>query len=113
MVKPIANEKYEAILDSLLLSLPDVVAGEMFGCPAYYINRKLFACVYGDGVGVKLQEELAKDLPSKDHIVPFQPMGRVRMKEWIYISRSNSSDYGKGREIFRAAAKYVGSLNGK
>lgn len=31
----------------------------MFGYPAYYIHRKLFACVYGEGVGVKLPEDVA------------------------------------------------------
>jgi len=113
MAKPFANEEHRAVIDSLLLALPGVVAGTMFGYPAYYINRKLFACVYGDSVGVKVQEKMAKALLSEDYIVPFQPMGRARMREWIQINHSHSADYRQDIEIFKAAVSYVGSLKVK
>lgn len=113
MGKPVANEEHEAVLDSLLLSLPGVVAGKMFGYPAYYVNRKLFACVYGDAVGVKVREELAKILLLEDHVVPFQPIGKVRMREWVQINRSRSADYNLDMEIFLASLDYVRSLQNK
>lgn len=75
------NPEHRAILDPLLLRIPGVAAGKMFGYPAYYVNKKLFACVYGEGVGVKVPEEVATKLLSKRHIVPFQPLGKPRMRE--------------------------------
>jgi len=38
------NVEHKKILDSFLLKTPGVVSGKMFGYPAYYINKKLFAC---------------------------------------------------------------------
>jgi TfoX/Sxy family transcriptional regulator of competence genes len=113
MVKQIANEGHKAVLDSLLLSLPRVIAGKMFGCPAYYVNGNLFACVYGDGVGVKVPEELAKSLLSKGQIEPFQPKGKSRMREWVQINRSRSPDYRLDMDVLRAAYDYVGTLKNK
>lgn len=110
MGKASFNEEHKAVLDSLLLDLPGVVAGKMFGYPAYYVNRKLFACVYGDGVGVKVTEDLAKDLLSHEYIVPFRPMGRPRMREWVQINRACAADYKQDIDIFRAALSFVGNL---
>lgn len=113
MGKPIANDEHKTVLDSLLLPMSGVAGGKMFGYPAYYVNRKLFACVYGDGVGVKVPEELAKTLLAEKYIVPFQPMGKLRMREWVQINRSHSADYRLDMEIFRAAVNFVGTLESK
>jgi hypothetical protein len=53
MVGPSYIPEHKAVLDDFLLTLPGVHAGKMFGYPAYYVNKKLFACVYGEGVGVR------------------------------------------------------------
>jgi hypothetical protein len=82
----------------------------MFGYPANYVNRKLFACVYGGGVGVKVPKDLAKSLLSNDHIVPFQPMGKSPMREWVQINRECAVDYKQDLDIFRAALSFVGNL---
>ena len=93
MAKAIFNSEHKAVLDTLLLHLPNVAPGKMFGYPAYYVNRKLFACMYGNGVGVKVPEELAENLLTEEHIIPFQPMGKPRMREWVQIDRPYSADY--------------------
>ena len=95
----------------MLLAIPGVVAGKMFGYPAYYVNRKLFACVYGEGVGVKVPEEVATKLLSKQHIASFQPLGKPRMREWIQINRKGSADYRKDLDIFQASIAFVGRLS--
>ena len=46
------NPAHKEVLDDVLLQIPGVVGGMMFGYPAYYINRKLFACIYEEGVGI-------------------------------------------------------------
>jgi hypothetical protein len=112
MAEIIYEAKHKEVLDAMLLGLPGVRAGKMFGYPAYYVNNKLFACVYGDGVGVKVPENFAAELLKRPHIVSFQPLGKPKMKEWIQINRSRSEDYRLDLEIFQIALEFVGHLTG-
>jgi len=107
------NLENKRVLDSFLLKTPGVAAGKMFGYPAYYINKKLFACVYENGVGVKVPETNANELLSKKRIVHFQPLGRAKMREWIQINRDKSEDYLEDQEIFDISIKFVSSLANK
>ena len=110
MAKLIYNEKHKKVLDAMLLGLPGVRAGKMFGYPAYYVDDKLFACVYGSGVGVKVPEDFAAGLLKRPYIVPFQPMGKPKMKEWIQINRQRSEDYRNDLEIFQLSVEFVSNL---
>lgn len=101
------NRKHKEVLDALLLPVPGVVAGTMFGYPAYYINKKMFSCVYGEGVGIKVPEKVAASLVGRKGIVRFQPMGRKPMKEWIQINRKRSEDYRMDQEILKISIEYV------
>ena len=105
------NLKHKEVLDSILLELPGVVPGKMFGYPAYYVEGKLFACVYEEGVGLKVPEKMAEDLIGREGISYFQPMGRRRMKEWIQIDRASSDEYLKDRGIFEISLRFVSSLS--
>jgi hypothetical protein len=111
MDKSHSKTQRKAVLDSLLLESSGVVAGKMFGHPAYYINRKLFACIYGSGVGVKVPEELANQLLSRKQVAPFQPEGKPKMKEWVQINRPSPADYKKDIGIFRASIDFVRQLD--
>lgn len=110
MSKPNNEPGRKEVLDSLLLNMPEVMEGKMFGYPAYYINGKLFACIYGEGVGLKVPEEVANKLLSEEHIVPFQPLGKPKMREWIQINRSCSADYRKDKNIFLTAVEFVSQI---
>jgi len=105
------NAAHKEVLDSLLLKIPLVKSGKMFGYPAYYVGGKLFACVYGDAVGIKVPEVLAATLLHRDGITYFQPLGRRKMKEWIEVHRKRSEDYRNDSGIFDASIKYVSSLS--
>ncbi len=107
------NVEHKKILDSFLLKTHGVVSGKMFGYPAYYINKKLFACLYENGVGIKIPERKANELIGKKGIVHFQPLGRAKMREWIQINRERSVDYLKDQEIFNDSIKFVSSLGKK
>ena len=113
MAKTDFNPEHKKALDAMLLDFPGVAAGQRFGYPAYYINRKLFACVYGEGVGVKVPEDVATRLLSKEQVVPFQPMGRPKMREWVQINHASSEDYKLDRDTFLCAIEFVGALNKK
>lgn len=93
------NTTHKEALDSLLLKIPIVKSGKMFGYSGYYVGGKLFACVYGDAVGVKVPEVLAK-LLQRDDVTYFQPLGRRKMREWIQIDKDRSMDYSQESDIF-------------
>ncbi|HMK53934.1 MAG TPA: hypothetical protein VK444_04050 [Methanobacteriaceae archaeon] len=107
------NNKNKRILDSFLLEIPGVVSGKMFGYPAYYVKKKLFACVYEDGVGIKVPEDKANELIGEKGIIHFQPLGRAKMREWIQINRETPEDYLKDKEIFDISIKFVSKLTSK
>ena len=106
------NPEIKTVLDSLLLSSELVTPGKMFGVPAYYVGKKLFACVYENGVGLKVSAETAARLIGRDGISPFVPMGRRQMKEWIYLTRPTASAFLEDRALLESSAEYVASLQG-
>jgi hypothetical protein len=85
----------------------------MFGYPAYYVNNKLFACIYENGVGIKVPETKANELIAQEGVIHFQPLGRKKMREWIQINRTNSKDYLKDKDILDISLEFVSSLTKK
>lgn len=90
-----------------------VVPGKMFGYPAYYVDGKLFACLYEDGVGIKVPAADADTLVGRKGIVRFQPLGKGTMKEWIQINREESDHYLKDRHIFEKSIEFVSAKRPK
>jgi len=113
MAKVVFNPDHKAVLDDLMQQLPGVTSGKMFGYPAYYVHGKLFACVYGDGIGVKVPEEIANILLANVHVVPFQPMCKPKMRESVQINREASKDYKLDEDIFLCAVRFVDPLTKK
>ena len=108
------NQDHKAVLDDLLLDHPAVRSGHMFGYPAYYAGDKLSICLYEQGVGLKVPEATAKRLLEDDpNVIPFQPLGRRKMREWIQINLSQSEDYRQYRSVFEESIAFVLSLQGK
>jgi hypothetical protein len=110
MAKPKFNQNHKNALDSYLLDISIVDPGKMFGYPAYYVGGKLFACVFEEGVGVKVPEEMANELLKREDIVHFQPLGRKKMREWIQINKSKSEEYLTEKKIFDESIKFVAKL---
>ncbi len=99
---------HKAVLDDLLLDNAHVKAGKMFGYPAYYAGEKLCICLYEKGVGVKVPETTASDLLKRDNnIIPFQPMGKPKMREWIQINLKDSEEYRNYEDIFQTSINYL------
>ena len=102
------NPEHKAVLDDMLLGNPAIRAGKMFGFPAYYADRKLCICLYEQGVGVKVPEQTATRLLKDDkNVIPFQPYGKRKMREWIQINLSRSEDYRKYRSVFEESIAHV------
>jgi hypothetical protein len=101
---------HKDVLDSFLLKLSGVTAGEMTGFPAYFVGQKMFACICNDGVGIRLSTAEAANLQfSMGNVVAFEPRGRPSTREWIQINHDNSADYEKDLEIFKASIAFVRS----
>jgi hypothetical protein len=104
----VPNSSRKAQIDALLLQLPGVTAGKINDLDAYFVRDKMFACISGKGVGLRLPAAVATELRfSKDHVEPFQPGGSTSSREWIQIDRADAADYEKDLELFRASLEFV------
>jgi hypothetical protein len=98
----------KAQIDAVLLKLPGVSAGKINKLDAYFVSDKMFACISGDGVGLRLPVATATELQfSRDNIVPFQPGGMASTREWIQINRAEAADYEKDLELFQTSLAFV------
>jgi predicted DNA-binding protein (MmcQ/YjbR family) len=105
------SQNHKAVLDEMLLDDPRVKTGKMFGYPAYYVGKKLAICLYGNGVGLKVPENRAAALiEENENIIPFQPLGSRRMREWIQINLTDSKAYQEYRDVLEESLDYVFSI---
>lgn len=102
------NPNHKTVLDNLLLPHPLVRAGKMFGFPAYYVGRKLCICLYEEGVGIKLPASSVAGLLERDpNAIPFQPLGKPRMREWVQINLDDSEAYAQYEAVFHESISHV------
>ena len=74
-------------IDALLLKLPGASTRKINGLDAYFVSDKMFACISGEGVGLRLPAATATELQfSRNDVVPFQPSGVASTREWIQIN---------------------------
>ena len=98
----------KAQIDAVLLKLPGVSPRMINGLEAYFVSDRMFACISGQGVGLRLPVATATELQfSRDDVVPFQPRGLGTSREWIQIDRADAADYERDLELFRASLEFV------
>jgi hypothetical protein len=101
-------------IDAVLLKLPGVLAKKINKLDAYFVNDRMFACISGQGVGLRLPVATARELQfSRDNVVAFQPAGLGATKEWIQIDRADAADYEKDLELFQASLEFVKATRGR
>jgi hypothetical protein len=95
-------------IDAVLLKLPGVSTKKIKGLDAYFVSDRMFACISGNGVGLRLPANTARDLQfGRADVVPFQPAGLPSTREWIQIDRAEAADYEKDLELFKASLEFV------
>jgi hypothetical protein len=100
----------KAQVDAVLLKLPGVSTRKLNGLDAYFVSDRMFACISGNGVGLRLPAAAARELQfSRGDVVPFQPAGLGSTREWIQIDRADAADYEKDLELFRTSLEFVRS----
>jgi hypothetical protein len=98
----------KAQIDAVLLKLPGVSTKKINGLDAYFVSDRMFACISGNGVGLRLPAGAARELQfSRDNVVPFQPAGLPSSREWIQIDRADAAEYEKDLELFKASLEFV------
>ena len=98
----------KAQIDTLLLELPGVSTRKINGLDAYFVNDKMFACISGNGVGLRLPVATATELQfSRENVVPFQPGGMASSREWVQIDRAEAVEYEKDLDLFQASLEFV------
>ena len=107
----IFKPEIQEVLDTLLKDIPGVVPSKAFGYPAYSIGKKMFACVYEEGVSLKLPRERIAEIMAKDSgAKEFRPMNRHTMKDWVLLIRKSPKDYLKDIALFEESAEFVVGL---
>ncbi|HEX4779143.1 MAG TPA: hypothetical protein VH301_00220 [Usitatibacter sp.] len=97
-------------VDAVLTKLPGVVSKKIGGLDGYFVSDRMFACISGNGVGLRLPAATARDLQfSRGNVTSFQPGGVSSTKEWIQIDREDATEYEKDLELFQASIDFVKS----
>lgn len=103
-----ASSDRKARIDALLLKLAGVSTRKINGLDAYFVSDKMFACLSGDGIGLRLPASTATELQfSRNDVVPFAPAGLASTREWIQINRADIADYENDLPLFEASREFV------
>ena len=95
-------------IDAILLQIPGVATKKIGGLDAYLVNDRMFACINGEGLGVKLPAATARDLQfSRENVTAFQPAGMPKSPEWVQVNRADATEYEKDLELFRSSIEFV------
>jgi hypothetical protein len=98
----------KSLIDAVLLKLPGVTAKKISGLDAYFVNGKMFACISGNGIGLRVPVAIANDLQfSRENVVPFQPGGMASSREWVQIDRADAAEYEQDIALFQASIEFV------
>ena len=114
VISPAApKQKYRddvlAAISALLAERPEATPRKMFGHPGFAVGGKMFACLYDDGVAVKLPEATAQAAIARPDIEAFRPYGKS-MREWVLIAHDDLGAYVGDVDLFEAAIAYVAEV---
>jgi hypothetical protein len=103
------DEQQKQVVDDMLLGMPGVKSGKMFGYPAYKLDGKAFAFVVRNGVAVKLPETRTEALVSGDNGYSyFHPGdGKIVWREWVLIRRDKPEDYRDEYPLFEESLQFL------
>jgi hypothetical protein len=98
-----------AAIADLLAERPEATPRAMFGHPGFAVAGKMFACLYAEGVAVKLSETAAQAALSRPGVESFRPYGKS-MREWVLIVHDDVSAYTGDLDLFEASIAYVAEV---
>ena len=78
----------------------------MFGLPAGYVGRKLFACLIEDGIIVRLPEEVARDELRSRRALPYSSRAHA-MGRWVMYRPRSAAHARRLAPMLELAARHV------
>jgi hypothetical protein len=109
---PHYQPEHKAAVDALLLGLPGVTTGQMFGHPSYKIAGKVFASLMENGIILKLPQATVNDLLKRENVTSFAP-GGTPMRLWVLIEMSGADEYAQYMAYYQEAWEFVASESEK
>jgi hypothetical protein len=103
-------------IDAVLLKLPGVVSKKLNKMDAYFVSDRMFACISGEGVALRLPSADVNNLLfSRSDVGPFEAggLGAAATREWIQINRADAADYDKDLDLFKASLEFVKGMRGR
>src|SRR4029077_17273243 len=98
----------KAQVDEILLQFPGVASKKLNHLDAYFVSDRMFACISGKGVGLRLPVATATELQfSRGDVTSFQPGGTASSRERIQVDREDAAEYEKARDLFQASIDFV------
>ena len=81
----------------------------MFGYRAYFVGRRMFACVTDEGVCLRLGSHLSEKTIASGAASPFRPHGRP-MRGWVEIGVERGDTWLEARDVFLRALTFARAL---
>jgi hypothetical protein len=100
MQMPKHSDEAKDYFRTLITAAPGVEVKPMFGSLGAFVNGTMFAGLFGDDIGVKLDESAMAELGALDGTGPFGPAERP-MKGWLSLP-AGMEDADKSRWTDRA-----------
>jgi predicted DNA-binding protein (MmcQ/YjbR family) len=108
MATTVPEPTRKSLIDALLLKLPGVVGKKVNGLDAYFVGDKMFACINGEGLGLRLPAKTADELQfSRANVSHFNPGGMASTREWLQINRADAAEYAQDLELLQASHAFV------
>ncbi|WP_036019767.1 hypothetical protein [Paraburkholderia mimosarum] len=86
-----------------------VVERTFFGCPAFFVKRRMAACVHGDTLALKLPQLSVAALMQTPGCSFFQPHGRRPMPRWLAFEASSPA-FASLEDLFEEAVSFASEL---
>lgn len=98
----------EHLLHTFVADHRGLRTGRMFGLPGAYAGRRLFACVFQDGLTLKLPAD-ARSVAFGRGATLWTPMGR-RMREWVLFRPESPQASAVVLPFLEIAARHAAEL---
>ena len=107
---PVPPRPLEPDEDPLTLGEGDTPLVKLNKLDAYFVSDRMFACIHGGGLGLRLPVATVTELQfSRSDVAPFQPGGLSAgaTREWVQINRPDAAGYEQDLELIRASLEFV------
>lgn len=94
--KKASSPLYEALVEELVQSTPELATGSLFGMPCLKSDGKAVLGSFGGGVVFKLFGPTHAEAMALEGSVLFDPSGKGRaMKDWVVVAADHQGEWSR------------------